>query len=117
MLALGLPALASEPTLPATSLTVLKRNGKELFAHTFPASAPDGATHLVNQGRWTWTAVLYRQVYDQRIETCVDLWRLHPRRDREEVGRPCIVVDGRETPQAELQQDNGSYTMVLAVSR
>lgn len=109
-------ALAGAALADAT-ITVEKKPGKPLFTHTFPADAPDGAVHLHEQGRWTWTAVLYLKQYEDRLETCVDVQRLHPSKGREEVGRPCVTIEGRETPSALVEQAAGKIRLALAVTR
>lgn len=100
-----------------TTITVEQKPDKALFTHTFPADAQDGAVHLHSQGAWTWTAVLYLHDYDERLETCVDVQRLHPRKGRVEVGRPCVTLEGRETPSGQARVPAGKGALTLAVTR
>jgi hypothetical protein len=115
---LALVATALIPTARAeTTLTVERKPDKTLFTHTFPADAVDGAVHLYSQGAWTWTAVLYLHSYDERLETCVDVQRLHPRKGRVEVGRPCVTLEGRETPTGQARVPAGKGAVTLVVTR
>lgn len=105
------------PARADTTITVEQKPDKPLFTHTFPADSQDGAVHLHSQGAWTWTAVLYLHSYDERLETCVDVQRLHPRKGRVEVGRPCVTLEGRETPSGQARLPAGKGALTLSVTR
>lgn len=95
------------------TIEVSKGGGAPLLAHTFQ-DVDDGTVHLVERGAWTWTATLYRMAYDQRTRVCVEVIKLHARKGRVDVGRPCVVVDGPETPASEVTQEVGKLHLRLA---
>ena len=96
LLALLLPARAE-----TLELELLRPDGRS-FSMKRVEQPQDGQQIVFPDGNRAWSARLHRRDYDGRLELCADLSAWNPDGEEEPETSSCVVLIGRESPEASI---------------
>ena len=109
-------ALASPAAAETVEVELLRPDGRSFALRR--VEQPRGDEQIVvPDGDIAWSLGLERSLYDGRLEVCVDLSRWEADGLRTGLARACVVLEGRETPQATVTKKTDDLHLRLTVRK
>lgn len=97
-------------------LELIRPDGRS-FAYQRLAPPKDGDQVVIPDGDRAWSVSIDRHEYEGRLRICADLSRWVGDGDQAPITRPCVTLDGRETPEATVYTRSEDIHVRMTVKR